>query len=58
MEGKTKILIAIHKEYETPKDELYLPLHVGAEGKQDLGLKKDNEGENISCLNPYFCELT
>lgn len=48
-----------------PKDEMYLPLHVGAEGKfdasgkpLDLGYTKDNTGENISEKNSYFCELT
>ena len=41
-----------------PNDDMYLPLHVGAEGKDDLGYIKDNTGENISIKNPYFCELT
>lgn len=53
-----KVIVAAHKKYQMPKDSLYLPLHVGAEGKSDLGYKKDNEGENISAKNPYYCELT
>ena len=60
-----KVIIATHKEYRMPEDKLYLPLHVGAEGKTDeegnpldLGYQKDNTGENISELNPSFCELT
>nr|MBP3258863.1 DUF4422 domain-containing protein [Bacilli bacterium] len=53
-----KIIIATHKKYEMPKDNMYLPLHVGAEGKQALGYVKDNTGDNISLKNPYFCELT
>lgn len=53
-----KVVIATHKKYEMPNDELYLPLHVGAEGKNDLGYVKDNTGDNISLKNPYFCELT
>lgn len=65
-EGKTiKIIIAAHKKYQMPKDSMYLPLHVGAEGKVDaqgkpldFGYVKDNTGENISNLNPFFCELT
>lgn len=59
------IIVATHKKYEMPKDKIYLPLHVGAEGKKDengvpleLGYQKDNEGENISDKNPSFCELT
>ena len=55
---KIRILIATHKEFIPPKDEIYLPIHVGAEGKGELGYQKDNVGENISSLNPYFCELT
>ena len=37
---------------------MYLPLQVGAEGKNDLGYEKDNTKDNISLKNPYFCELT
>ena len=60
-----KIIIATHKKYEMQKDDMYLPLHVGAEGKVDennrpldLGYQKDNTGENISELNASYCELT
>lgn len=60
-----KIIVATHKKYRMPKDKMYLPVHVGAEGKKDengntleLGYQKDNVGENISYLNPSFCELT
>lgn len=55
---ETKILIATHKKYKMPNDDLYLPIHVGSEGKEDLGYLKDNTGDNISLKNPYFCELT
>ena len=53
-----KILIATHKAYWMPEDDIYLPLHVGREGKQDLGFVGDNTGDNISLKNPNFCELT
>lgn len=53
-----KILVATHKAYWMPEDKVYLPLHVGAEDKADLGFTKDNTGDNISCKNPNFCELT
>ncbi|SDC00239.1 protein of unknown function [Succiniclasticum ruminis] len=53
-----KILVATHKKYWMPEDEVYLPLHVGAEGKADLGYTKDNTGDNISIKNPNYCELT
>ena len=53
-----KIIIATHKEYFMPSNDMYLPVHVGKEGKADIGYQGDNEGENISIKNPYFCELT
>lgn len=56
---KIKLVIATHKYAKMPSDtELYLPLHVGREGKEDIGYVGDNTGENISSLNPYYSELT
>ena len=55
---KITVIIATHKEYQMPKDNLYLPVQVGAEGKKDLGYTRDNTGDNISAKNPLFCELT
>ena len=65
-EGKTvKIIVAAHKAFRMPEDEMYLPLHVGAEGKTsedgqplDIGFAKDNTGDNISLKNSGYCELT
>ena len=53
-----KILVATHKKYWMPEDEVYLPIHVGKEGKQDLGYIGDNTGDNISIKNSNYCELT
>ena len=54
-----KVVVASHKEYRMPEDALYLPLQVGAElNSADFGYEKDNTGDNISSLNPDFCELT
>lgn len=53
-----KIIIATHKQHFMPSDEMYLPLHVGKEGKADFGYQGDNTGDNISLKNPNFCELT
>lgn len=54
-----KILIATHKQYFVPKDNMYLPIHVGADSnKNKTTFIDDNTGENISNKNPYFCELT
>lgn len=55
---KCEIIVATHKKYRMPKDSMYIPLHVGAEGKEDLGYMKDNKGENISHKNSSYCELT
>jgi len=52
-----KIIVASHKPYKMPQDEMYIPLFVGAEGKEPIGYQGDNTGENISTLNPFFCEL-
>lgn len=41
-----------------PNDDVYLPLHVGREGKEDLGYIGDNTGDNISVKNANYCELT
>ena len=53
-----EILIATHKKYWMPADGVYLPLHVGREGKIDLGYTPDNTGDNISAKNANYCELT
>lgn len=58
MDRKVKIYIAAHKKANFPKEEIYIPIHVGAEGKEDLGYLKDNTGDNISNKNPNYCELT
>ena len=62
---RIQIVVATHKKYRMPDDPMYLPLHVGAEGKTDgqgkpldLGYMKDNVGENISKKNGGYCELT
>lgn len=53
-----KIIVATHKKYQMPNDKMYIPLHVGKEGKEKIGYQEDNKGKNISEKNPYFCELT
>lgn len=59
MAEKGTVIIAAHKKYQMPSDPMYLPVHVGAAGKDRIeDYQRDDEGENISDLNPYFCELT
>ena len=60
---ESKIVIAMHKSYEAPADEIYLPLHVGAVAKErikinNVPIEGDDCGDNISEKNPNYCELT
>ena len=48
---KTKIVISAHKKNRMPKSRIYLPLHVGAAGKEAIGYERDDSGENISRKN-------
>ncbi len=52
------IYIAAHKAFPVPELEGYIPLQVGACGKESLGFLRDDEGDQISAKNPNFCELT
>lgn len=53
-----KIIVATHKKYWMPDDKVYLPLHVGRAGKEDLGYPGDHTGDHISNKNANYCELT
>lgn len=51
--------VATHKKYQMPTDSAYFPIFVGAAGKSNLeDYVRDDQGDNISNINPYFCELT
>lgn len=61
MSKDIRIVVATHKKYEMPKDEMYIPLQVGAAGKFnkngtpiDLGYVRDDSGDNISHRNANF----
>ncbi len=53
-----KIIVATHKKYWMPEEKMYMPIHVGREGKEDIGYTGDNTGESISIKNKNYCELT
>lgn len=53
-----KLIVATHKKYKMPKDDIYLPIHVGAYGKDSIGYIRDDSGDNISKKNLNYCELT
>lgn len=64
---KRLVLIATHKPCVLPTESLYLPVHCGRAVSQlntsalhwmESHTIGDNTGDNISDLNPYFCELT
>lgn len=56
---KIKILVAQHKNAVVYSNNVYIPIHVGkAISNIDLGIIGDDTGDNISHLNPYYCELT
>lgn len=54
----TRIYVMTHKEIAEMPDKMYIPLHVGRAGKQDLGYVSDDTGDQISEKNPFYCELT
>lgn len=61
MSKDIRIVVATHKKYEMPKDDMYIPLQVGAAGKfnkngtlLDLGYIRDDSGDNISYRNSNF----
>ncbi|MTK52312.1 DUF4422 domain-containing protein [Paludibacter sp.] len=59
MKFNTILFSAFHKAYTQPKAEWIQPIQVGkAISDADLGYPGDDTGDNISALNPMFCELT
>lgn len=55
---KFKNIIATHINFQPPKQDFFLPIHVGRELNEDIGFTGDNSGDNISKKNPNYCELT
>ncbi|WP_022791166.1 DUF4422 domain-containing protein [Weissella halotolerans] len=55
-----KILVASHKPYPMPANPIYQPILVGAAQHEAVpaGFFADDQGKNISTLNPHFNELT
>lgn len=55
-----KILVATHKNYAMPKDDVYLPVFVGKDLHPDVNhtFQGDNTGDNISKKNAAYNELT
>ena len=56
---KVDIYVCYHKKDVYRKVDGYIPIHVGkANSSLDLGFAGDDTGDNISALNPWYCELT
>ena len=53
-----KMYVMTHKKFQEPASPMYVPLHVGRAGKEDLGYLGDHTGINISHKNCYYSELT
>lgn len=59
MDKNLKIYVITHKNYPIIKDDIHVPLLVGAESKdEDYGFLCDNTGDNISYKNNQYSELT
>lgn len=57
---RTKILVCCHKKDIVINQDPYMPIHVGKalNPNLSLGITEDNSGDNISCKNQSYCELT
>lgn len=55
-----KLFVCCHEQTTVPAHRLLCPLQVGAalNEKRFAGFAYDDEGENISSWNRYYCELT
>ena len=53
-----KIVVATHKQYPMPEEEMYLPVQAGAAVHERLGYQGDDAGDSISEKNGVYCELT
>jgi len=55
----TKILVCAHKKVDFPKEDIFLPIHVGAAlSTEDFGVQRDDEGIHISTKNKNYSELS
>ena len=55
-----RIVIATHKQYRMPDEDIYIPVQVGKalHSDTDLLYASDDSGDNISVKNAHYCELT
>ena len=53
-----RIYVMTHKSFPHPDLEGFVPIQVGSALHEDLGYLRDDTGDNISDLNPFYSELT
>jgi hypothetical protein len=54
-----KIAVAHHKPGFIFKNNIFIPIHAGKSlSKLELNIQGDDTGDNISVLNPYYCEMS
>lgn len=53
-----RIVVATHKKYPMPEEEMYLPVQAGAAVHERLDYQDDDTGDSISEKNGLYCELT
>ncbi len=58
-----RIIVAAHKPYWMPRNDIYVPVLVGAaqnsgDDTTKIGYQPDSSGDNISQKNAGYCELT
>lgn len=59
MSNNLKLFSVFHKKFHIPNEPYLFPIHAGkAVSDSGLLLPGDDEGDNISSMNPFFCELT
>lgn len=61
-QNKVKIIVACHKPVKVYCNSVYTPVHVGRAISDNIEEMKlfqgDDSGDNISCKNKSYCELT
>ena len=58
-ENRVKIFVIGHKKTSVAKSKYLIPLQAGTYDNGEIeGMLHDNEGDNISDKNKYYCELT
>ena len=59
--SKIQVYVVSHSEEDIKNidaNDVYVPLFVGRNGKDNLGFVSDDTGDNISSKNSSYCELT